>query len=117
MKTELTDRFEEVEVKRALYRSKDNPRQDVDEYMRDAETVEKGMGFKTRTFEPRQSRPEASLESYGASEVVVEYLCDNFVNWEGGQIIRASVTDGAQAQRFLEHCWNNYGGLSGNNKN
>ena len=109
----LTDKFEDVEVKRILYRAKDNPQSDFDEYMRDAEAVENGMGFKTRKFEPRQGRPEASLEPYGASEVVVEYLCDNFVNWGGGQIIRASVRDGAQAQRFLEHCLNNYGGMSG----
>jgi len=113
MRTELTDRFEDVEVKRVFYRSKDNPKNDLDEYMRDAEAVEKGMGLKARRFEPRQGRPEAFLESYRASEVVVEYLCDNFVNWVGGQIIRASVTDGRQAQRFLEHCLNSYGGLSG----
>ena len=113
MKTGLTDRFEDVEVKRILYRAKDNPQYDFDEYRRDAEAVEKGMGLKARRFEPRQGRPEASLEPYGASEVVVEYLCDNFVNWEGGQIIKASVTDGRQAQRFLENCLNNYGGMSG----
>jgi len=113
MKTELTDRFEDVQVNRVLYRSMDDPEQDLNEYMRDAEAVEKSMGFKTRRFEPRRDRPEASLGSYGASEVVIEYLCDNFVNWESGQIIRATVTDGAQAQRFLEHCLNNYGGMSG----
>ena len=113
MRTELTDRFEDVEVKRVLYKGKDNPKQEFAEYLRDVEAVEKEIGFKTRRFEPRQSRPEASLESYGASEVVVEYLCDNFVSWEGGQIIRASVRDGLQAQRFLEHCLNNYGGMAG----
>ena len=113
MKTELTDRFENIEVKMILYRAKDNPQKDLDEYIRDAEAIEKRMGFKMRRFEQGLGRPEAFLESYGAREVVVEYLCDNFVNWEGGKIIRASVTDGAQAQRFLEHCLNNYGEMSG----
>lgn len=113
MITELADRFEDVEVKRVLYNGKDSPQRDFDDFRRDAEAIEKSMGFGTRRFEPRQSRPEVFLESYGPSEVVVWYLCDNFVNWEGGQIIRASVKDGTQAQRLLEHCMNSYSGMSG----
>jgi hypothetical protein len=40
--------------------------------------------------------------------VVVEYLYDSFVEWEGAEITRAMVKDGAEAQRFLEHCLSEY---------
>ena len=91
-------------MKRTIYGSKDNSRQEFDECMNDGKAVYKEMELKTRRFfEPKENRPEELIKLYNASEVVLIYVYDSIVKWEGGQIIRATVRDGAQARIFLEH--------------
>lgn len=132
MKTELTDKFEDVEIRRFLYGkyrvmkvqdtvdgqlifpwhelplSPDALREDFEEYVKDIQSIEKEIAFDRRIFLNREGDPGKVLQKYGPSTVVVDYMCDNFVDWQGGQIYRVDVKDGSQAQRLLEYCLNNY---------
>jgi len=101
--------FEDVRFERTLYESK-NREIDFEALGADMENVEKP--YKQKTFESKSDSHENILETYGPGEIVIEYLADNFVGLEGGQIIKAKTRDGKQSKRFLEYALNNFGGLS-----
>ena len=112
LSTEVRDEFEDMDIKRNIYSPENGLEQNLDEFMRDDESVKKRVGRETRKYEPKHDKPMKYLEYYGFSDVTISYLCDDYTQWQGSQIIRASVVDGAQAQRLIESCLNNYSKMS-----
>lgn len=114
VKTETDMSFRGIGYKVIEYKPGKNPQEDLEEFLEDDKRIQQEMGVKTRRFENRTGRPEPILETYGPSEVILSYLCDDYISsWQGAKIIRAPVKYGREATTLIEHILNTQGKMLG----